>query len=189
MEAMRLSLLEHEEQQRKEAEEKKKAEVGPSTSGPLAAPVSSSSRNSLQAQLAPSRSRTPSPAQSTSDNSSDWLRRASNPPPFSTLSAALAAATTASAVIAPSRISPQSGNVTSPPTITVEETSETPMLPSHQDSQASSTDSRADPTSLYSQLPSSLESAHQPLISPDVTNGHSETETQSSAPRGEPGSG
>ena len=152
MEAMRLSLLEHEEQQRKEAEEKKKqaaasAETeptpstqpasgpGPSTleahpinqastpinlswspasSPPISSSLSHASRTPQQESPSAkrnswrlSRSRTPSPSPPTNpasafqslNDTATWRRRTSNPPPFSTLSAALSASSTVSAVL------------------------------------------------------------------------------------------
>ncbi|KAJ6623454.1 hypothetical protein B0H10DRAFT_2331382 [Mycena sp. CBHHK59/15] len=118
MEAMRLSLLDHEEQQRKEAEEKKKKEKaeaaaaateesaaagpgpGPSTlearSSPPRAHSLVPSRNSLTSR---SRSPSPNPLQALKDTASGWRRRTSSPPPFTTLSAALSTVSTASAVI------------------------------------------------------------------------------------------
>ncbi|KAJ7940819.1 zf-C3HC4 type zinc finger protein [Mycena leptocephala] len=117
MEAMRLSLIDHEEQQRKEAEEKKKKATeasngtateesasagpgpGPSTlearSNPPATalnlPSPSPSGSSLSVNRNPSRSRSPSPnpLQALKDTASGWRRRTSSPPPFTTLSAAL----------------------------------------------------------------------------------------------------
>ncbi|KAJ7219108.1 hypothetical protein GGX14DRAFT_434654 [Mycena pura] len=110
MEAMRLSLIDHEEQQRKEAEEKKKAAAtvpveahssNPASSSlsPPSAPSGSSSR-SLSANGNPSRSRSPSPnpLQTLKDTTSGWRRRRSSPPPFTTLSAALSTVSTASAI-------------------------------------------------------------------------------------------
>ncbi|KAK0503108.1 hypothetical protein EDD18DRAFT_1345996 [Armillaria luteobubalina] len=114
MEAMRLSLLEHEEQQRKEAEEKKKAAGAPDAEAcssyyyyrvfwprTFGAPV----RTNVQfthpdfyalniCPIAVSDCRTPSPP-----TDSLWRKRTSNPPPFSTLNAALSATSTASAVL------------------------------------------------------------------------------------------
>ncbi|KAH6919045.1 zf-C3HC4 type zinc finger protein [Coprinopsis sp. MPI-PUGE-AT-0042] len=114
MEAMRLSLIDHEEQQRKEAEEKKKKtkeeaertgggqgssssnggpSAAPSTSLPIPVSSSSSASNNLSAMSstgsASSRSRTPEP--------SPPLNR--TPPPFSTLNAALLTSGTASAFL------------------------------------------------------------------------------------------
>ncbi|KAK7015009.1 hypothetical protein R3P38DRAFT_2998936 [Favolaschia claudopus] len=129
MEAMRLSLIEHEEQQRKEAEEKKKkaaqpsnteaslagADAGPSTSearsstasttinAPTPTPAPSGSTSpSLSVNRTESRSRSPSPnpLQALKDTASGWRRRTSSPPPFATLGAALSGTVaTASAVI------------------------------------------------------------------------------------------
>lgn len=145
MEAMRLSLLDHEEHQRKEAEEQKKqtaaqgaAEpIGDSTSpgpGPsnldvntpnqassqLSSSPSSSAPASSRPSSAPhfpresasssrnspsiSRSSTPPPANGgrpslTSRSPNDRQRQGSNPPPFSTMAAALSAASTASAFL------------------------------------------------------------------------------------------
>lgn len=123
MEAMRLSLLDHEEHQRKEEEEQKKKQASSTGEGDIApddhtaaagssilesgsvAPSStSSSPPSLNPNdsLAPkrkswsfSRSRTPPPG---SDKSSNQLST-STPPPFSTLNAALASASTAAAFL------------------------------------------------------------------------------------------
>ncbi|KAJ7090050.1 hypothetical protein C8R43DRAFT_1050487 [Mycena crocata] len=129
MEAMRLSLIDHEEQQRKEAEEKKKkgeaststedsAAAGPSTleaqpsnsagsalSPPSPSPSGSTPRSpsslSVNRNSLTSRSRSPSPnpLQALKDTASGWRRRTSSPPPFTTLSAALSTVSTASAVI------------------------------------------------------------------------------------------
>ncbi|CAK5277767.1 unnamed protein product [Mycena citricolor] len=132
MEAMRLSLIEHENQQRKEAEEKKKKEktesgsteqqpTAPSTSisapalagpGPSTIearstssinllPSASQAANTLDVNKNPSRSRSPSPSplQALRDTANGWRRRTSSPPPFSTLTAALSAVSTASAVV------------------------------------------------------------------------------------------
>ncbi|KAF7295080.1 hypothetical protein MIND_01046300 [Mycena indigotica] len=109
MEAMRLSLIEHEEQQRKEAEQKKKAETavanndsGASTSSVTAsssAPQPSPSTLSVsQPTSSRSRSPSPNPLQVLKDTASGWRRRTSSPPPV-TLSAALSAVSTASAVL------------------------------------------------------------------------------------------
>ncbi|KAF5391374.1 hypothetical protein D9757_002052 [Collybiopsis confluens] len=112
MEAMRLSLIEHEAQQRREAEEKKKAEEQAKngiTSIPLSEPVASSSMEgsnsidptathqkggSLRVKRGSffSRSRSPSPAPNQSSSSI--------PGPFSTLGAALTTSTsTANAIL------------------------------------------------------------------------------------------
>ncbi|KAG5635219.1 hypothetical protein H0H81_012009 [Sphagnurus paluster] len=146
MEAMRLSMIDHEEHQRKEAEEKKKQEAaataglldvdsasanavaGPSTLEPptghlislspspaSSSPISSSpvpvsqvrprdsftsKRNSLLASL--SRSRTPpltnSPPRNGESSLTPW-HRSPSPAPYSTLTAAMSAASTASAVL------------------------------------------------------------------------------------------
>ncbi|THU99340.1 hypothetical protein K435DRAFT_964464 [Dendrothele bispora CBS 962.96] len=120
MEAMRLSLLEHEEQQRKEAEEKKKKEkeketaaksdrdtptengAGPSTATSSAsdAPASASSastpsqsRSFLKIRRS-SKSRSPSPAARPNGND-----RQQDAPAFSTLNAALSTTSTASAIL------------------------------------------------------------------------------------------
>nr|GAT43962.1 predicted protein [Mycena chlorophos] len=117
MEAMRLSLLEHEEQQRKEAEEKKKAasteatngassstaEANTSADASLAVPSSTTpprSPSTLSVSKPSSRSRSPSPnpLQAIKDTASGWRRRGSSPPPV-TLSAALSAVSTVSAVL------------------------------------------------------------------------------------------
>lgn len=216
---MRLSLLDHEEHQRKEAEEKKKkaaaetsSDAGPSTAEPsasipspaLEARSSSSPNHSrhpsngnrdLLSSVTASRSRSPSPPGNSASiqGSSTWLRRASNPPPFSTLSAALSAATTASAVIAgpaashdnsaPANIKPSSSPTyeTQPSAETLNITGgerSTPSLrptPMHQDSQASSVssiDSQAGPATSYDELASSPDSdssvAREPLIGTKV---------------------
>ncbi|KAF7304678.1 hypothetical protein MKEN_01181900 [Mycena kentingensis (nom. inval.)] len=115
MEAMRLSLIEHEEQQRKEAEEKKKAEAAAANATPTVASSSSLSVN----KPASSRSRSPSPnpLQALKDTASGWRRRTSSPPPV-TLSAALSAVSTASAVlngVGPSQVD----STPSPPTPTI----------------------------------------------------------------------
>jgi hypothetical protein len=142
MEAMRLSLIDHEEQQRKEAEEKKKKAIeasngtatedsasagpgpGPSTlearSNPPATalnlPSPSPSGSSLSVNRNPSRSRSPSPnpLQALKDTASGWRRRTSSPPPFTTLSAALSTVSTASAVINGS--GPEPSSPSAPPT-------------------------------------------------------------------------
>ncbi|KAK7466947.1 SNF1-interacting protein [Stygiomarasmius scandens] len=111
MEAMRLSLLEHEEQQRKEAEEKKKKEkeaaaksdssaesgAGPSTDSSNVEASSSSStpqnRSFLNIRRA-SKSRSPSPAARPTGNDHQ-----ADAPPFSTLNAALSTSSTASAIL------------------------------------------------------------------------------------------
>jgi hypothetical protein len=150
MEAMRLSLLEHEEQQRREAQNRQRegassdsangqptpasssalripGSLGPSStvsslaSTPLlvAAPLQdehlmppaalSNSNSGSTSHWSIPRNRTPSPsppvthsasvANSQSDNTTSWFRRTSNPPPFTTLNAALGAASTARAII------------------------------------------------------------------------------------------
>lgn len=136
MEAMRLSLLEHEEQQRKEAEAKKKAAAAapaPSEAGPSTTNVTSSSRHVASSSLSSlltrplsSRSRSPSPGPPANPNesSTNWLGRASSPPPFSTLNAALATASTASAVISSSSDVPASS-----PSITVIDSSDMSAAP------------------------------------------------------------
>ncbi|KAJ7109200.1 hypothetical protein C8R44DRAFT_278915 [Mycena epipterygia] len=152
MEAMRLSLIDHEEQQRKEAEEKKKkgeasntaeesASAGPapgpstlatasalnipSPSSSGSAPHSPSSLSVNRNSLTSSRSRSPSPnpLQALKDTASGWRRRTSSPPPFTTLSAALSTVSTASAVINGS-----GGEPSPPPAATIQ--SETPIQPS-----------------------------------------------------------
>ncbi|KAJ7582820.1 hypothetical protein C8J56DRAFT_791635 [Mycena floridula] len=202
MEAMRLSLLDHEEQQKKQAEEKKKnaanqtgSVAGPSSAAATSSAVSSSSpatpssapthqsKDSLSAKSNFfTRSRSPSPGASETGHGSQsdtWLRRSSNPPPFSTLSAALSATSTATALLAGASASSEpstpSSNETAPiPTITVGSSSEPqsrPILPL-QDSQASSifsSDAQTDPSLLYQQIPSSSE-LFQPLIPAEGTS-------------------
>ncbi|KIY51065.1 hypothetical protein FISHEDRAFT_71360 [Fistulina hepatica ATCC 64428] len=130
MEAMRLSLLEHEEQQRKEkeAEEKKKREEAkggnmPSSEGESSNAASVPGPSTVEAQLssAPEASAaeapgpsslsvisiSPSSSPNTRSSSSSHrhksnpptLNSVANPPAFSTLSAALSTASTASAVL------------------------------------------------------------------------------------------
>ncbi|KAJ7063133.1 hypothetical protein C8F01DRAFT_1131671 [Mycena amicta] len=124
MEAMRLSLIDHEEQQRKEAEAKKKAETsatdaaGPSSTS-LAAPASASP-STLSVNKTSSRSRSPSPGplQALKDTANGWRRRTSSPPPV-TLSAAMSAVSTASAVLngtgtAPSEPTPPTPTIVEP---------------------------------------------------------------------------
>lgn len=66
----------------------------PSTSVPSLSPTGTESSPSNRRSFIPSRSRTPSPP-----TDSLWRKRTSNPPPFSTLNAALSATSTASAVL------------------------------------------------------------------------------------------
>ncbi|KAL0071558.1 SNF1-interacting protein [Marasmius tenuissimus] len=207
---MRLSLLEHEEQQRKEAEEKKKKEKdkkrkpepggadtegGPSTAGPslspnlhppitlTSTPSSSSStgpnQDSLQAQpnSDPTGSRSPSPAPNSRDNTSNGLTHTnsmSNPPPFSTLAAAMSTTSTASALLAshshdssagasPSTADVQDGN--SNGTNAAEEPPRRPDV-SHTDTSESVASTLGPQTpGSYQELPSSPETTfQQPLI-------------------------
>ncbi|RXW13906.1 hypothetical protein EST38_g11949 [Candolleomyces aberdarensis] len=110
MEAMRLSLIDHEEHQRKEADERRKKEEAERTAGGQGGssqgetgstqPTISTSSSSLPVNSSghgsgsTSRSRTPEP-------SSSWTSR--SPPPFSTLNAALLSSGTASAFLNSSR--------------------------------------------------------------------------------------
>lgn len=237
MEAMRLSMIDHEEHQRKEAEEKKKqaaaqsegenaadtgtpsgagsssldapspspnstdlspASSSPPSSSPVQAPSRDSlntKRNSLLASL--SRSRTPPPPANTlsasssgSDGtSSSWQRRSPSPAPYSTLSAALSAAATASAVLgsSPGHDSSTGANgdaVTTGgpiPSITIGNNNTSPAaLNEHPDSSQRSksltsmisADAPTQPSSSYDYLPSSPESgfAHEPLLGSGATS-------------------
>lgn len=228
---MRLSMIDHEEHQRKEADEKKKqaatqAEAdtsgapgsGPSTlepqtrnpisvspspstsSGPV--PMSQAQaqdlppvkRNSLLASL--SRNRTPPPSSHTpstsvprnSDaSSSSWHRRAPSPAPYSTLSAAMSAASTASAILGNHPTSDSNGavvnNEVSRPNLGAGASDPSPShlllsisTPSGQPKIVRRSESPSPPetsedapphsTSPYDNLPSSPESlvAHEPLL-------------------------
>lgn len=120
MEAMRLSLIEHETQQKKDAEEeKKKADSNPASSeaGPsAAAPVRQLSDQSTNVPQHRPTTSLSVPQQIEGHSRSSSLSRIfqrnrdstngrdspTNPPPFSTLSAALSAASTAGAFVVPS---------------------------------------------------------------------------------------
>ncbi|KAF7440773.1 SNF1-interacting protein [Pleurotus ostreatus] len=139
MEAMRLSLIEHEDQQRKEAEEKRKKEAEeaaqnrdtpeagtssldvPSAHDEASAPSSSSTSNlasftstSSQPAATPissSRTGSPSPSPSRANLlSSNGDASRPNPPPFSTLNAALTTTAAAAAVLGASS-APGAGSV------------------------------------------------------------------------------
>ena len=147
MEAMRLSLLEHEEHMRREAQNRNnnasdasntRVEVtstsltvpgtstssysdpiSPSSSAPVSSTVSPSSSlssgetpnrpESNSVTSAPTNSPPPGPGdpiaalQGMSDTTTSWRRRTSSPPPFTTLSAVMGAAATASAVLGSSQ--------------------------------------------------------------------------------------
>ncbi|KDQ59420.1 hypothetical protein JAAARDRAFT_32975 [Jaapia argillacea MUCL 33604] len=254
MEAMRLSLIEHEEQQRKEREQKEKdakkqgqssseAPVGESSSqttilpapSPSAGllsggqsgtdslsssrrptpvpPVSTTSTTTLapstrpvvngtlaraleglegypgRSATPPSTGSVPQPSQGLSDSSSSWRSRRTSPPPFSTLSAAINAATsTASAVVGSRSVSTQipspersviGAKTSTSAAGTTEEggssgypgpsTLSAPRMLPHANSFASSMASEASTTpGSYEVLPSSDEEtevmAHEPLL-------------------------
>jgi hypothetical protein len=149
MEAMRLSLIEHEAQQKREAEEKQKAEeqvknadtaselvASGSGSGPVGASTSSTSiefsstsnshqkNDSLRVKKGSifSRSRSPSPVPPVSKQSSV--------PPFSTLGAALTSTnSTASAILRSGYPKPDSSSNSIPNLENSSETSQLPLLP------------------------------------------------------------
>jgi hypothetical protein len=117
MEAMRLSLLEHEAQQRKEEEEKKKngetaspdaaTIAGGSSAQQVDSPDSSTpgaSDGSSQRQVSSSSlqaNETPSSSSNLRETAERWrVARSTSPPAFSTLRAAISAASTAGAVLA-----------------------------------------------------------------------------------------
>ncbi|KAF8061538.1 hypothetical protein FPV67DRAFT_1704101 [Lyophyllum atratum] len=211
MEAMRLSMIDHEEHQRKEADEKKKQEAaaqseadahstsvsGPSTStapteNPISIPPSPSAstpvssspvspsqvqsrdsltvkRNSLLSSL--SRSRTPPPPNAStssgrmSESSSTSWHRSPSPAPYSTLSAAISAASTASAVMGssdPANLEHSNSSITN----NLAEVSQRAEPASHDNTSASASQSPP-----YATLPSSPESlvAYEPLLGSRAT--------------------
>uniref|UniRef100_A0A0W0FUL8 Uncharacterized protein n=1 Tax=Moniliophthora roreri TaxID=221103 RepID=A0A0W0FUL8_MONRR len=200
MEAMRLSLLEHEEQQRKEAEEKKKKEkeaktdaspdesgAGPSNTGSSSSvptvssteSTSTRSRDSLQPQQQSSASRSPSPAAGARTGPPNGIPGPSNPP-FSTLNAVLSTTGTASALLAASNTATSSSaSDTSAQDATsalaganVNIDSEHRPGVSHIDTSVSM------PTASYEQLPSSLssEGSHPLIVKLVTTTGNESSE-------------
>ncbi|KAF5386799.1 hypothetical protein D9615_001856 [Tricholomella constricta] len=241
MEAMRLSMIDHEEHQRKEAEEKRKQEEaaaaavgqseadaaststptpGPSTLEPPtghlislssspspSTPVSSSpvpisqikprdslsvKRNSLLSSI--SRSRTPpSPSSGSlrnSESSSSSWHRSPSPAPYSTLSAAMSAASTASAILGSSPSTGTCGTFANGEATSVPSISPATSVPSSIPSSSSNAINEAEPLqpsgppshdqisaaaplspSPYDILPSSAESlvAYEPLLGSKAT--------------------
>lgn len=165
MEAMRLSLIDHEEQQRKEAEEKKKEEAeraaggqGSSTSTDDAtasvstsSPIPISGSNSLapgapNSQTA-SRNRTPEPSPPNKA-----------PPPFSTLNAAFLTSGTASAFLGAATSSQSSDSAA-------------PAIPmSSSDAGVSSLSGSTSGSGTYETLPSSPDSGNTPLLGNGITS-------------------
>ncbi|KIY64130.1 hypothetical protein CYLTODRAFT_425490 [Cylindrobasidium torrendii FP15055 ss-10] len=201
MEAMRLSLIEHEEQQKKEAEEKKKKDAEAATAGARtptvgsSAPVlpeidtsnprSSSSSSKRRSFLAGSRSPSPSSIAAGSDKST-WRKRLSNSSPMQTLNTALGGtATTATTFLNTSGPPTPTPEVAGPSTISTTESSP-PLeqtvsrpVPTHADSMVSF-DSAVSHSEAYDNLPSSPESslAHEPLLDDDRSvNGDDGTAT------------
>ncbi|KAJ4488165.1 hypothetical protein J3R30DRAFT_3695810 [Lentinula aciculospora] len=136
MEAMRLSLIEHEAQQRKEAEEKKKAEdqakkgtaenepfeAVAGGSGSNGASSSAPNLNSIEISSTPPSSSSPTPVHQKNDSlrvkRGSLFSRSRSPspapsqsaPPFSTLGAALSTTSTASAILRSSSSTSASSN-------------------------------------------------------------------------------
>ncbi|KAH8833547.1 hypothetical protein DL96DRAFT_1666668 [Flagelloscypha sp. PMI_526] len=168
MEAMRLSLLEHEEHQRKQAEEekKKKAKEGSKKAPPPSIAGSSAASSSLPSSSSPlpvpstSGSSTLSPSR----NISSSFSRPSDARPFSTLTAALSAASTASAVLTPARTpTPQPSETSNPSSL-----SNSPSPPAVSEPLASSEHVIAEDTVALTppvnrdQLPTPTESVIEP---------------------------
>ena len=173
MEAMRLSMLEHDEQQRKEAEEKRKrqaaedsvalqASVGESNSSGGVGPSSSQRgrtspiRQPGKKSRSTSRSRTPpSPSNPVLPLSSEthgaWRSRTEGTRQFSTLRAALPTTSTAAAVLG---ASPRS-DVLSPPTTDASASKLSSSIPTTitQDSVERNRPTTADHSSMYPDAP------------------------------------
>ncbi|EEB90273.1 hypothetical protein MPER_11538 [Moniliophthora perniciosa FA553] len=202
MEAMRLSLLEHEEQQRKEAEEKRKKEkdgkteaspdesgAGPSNTGSSSSvptvssteTTSTRSQDSLQPQQQSSSSRSPSPAVGARTGPPNGIPGGPlNPPPFSTLNAALSTTGTTSALLGASNsATSSSASDTSAQDVTSASTGANVNIDLEHRPGVSHIDTSVPmPTASYEQLPSSLSSeGSHPLITKLVAttgNGSSE---------------
>lgn len=202
MEAMRLSLIDHEDQQRRQREEELRNQRngggGPASGdGPAPAsaqgPSSSPGASTLQpSNTAPSlttqaseggssTSHRSSASLSTSPAGNMWHFRRPSPPPFSAISAAMnSAASTASAISTPHEDPPLPAATSNPsipldlPPILVEPTAEPVQTPGAESVASGPSLGRGD--SSYDVLPSSPESAGSrlPLIAPDVSNHQSE---------------
>ncbi|KAJ8457743.1 hypothetical protein ONZ45_g18195 [Pleurotus djamor] len=214
MEAMRLSLIEHEEQQRKEAEEKKKKaaeeaaknptsspagpsnlEIPPTQDQPSALPTSTShSQSNTQLSLPPSSSSVvPTPnsgsASSSRGDRSDAdtsLIHRPNPPPFSTLNAALCATSTASAFLRASDVTPSSQETNHEDAHAA--TVDTPAIDTAQKSSSQQAQEDAssilEPSSSYNVLPSSPEpdSANEALLGGSISQSSLPASNTSGAP-------
>lgn len=179
MEAMRLSLIDHEEQQRKEADEKKKKEeaeraaggqgtssnnddASASTSTPLPIPVSASNNLAPTSVngLTASRSRTPEPSPPSNRP----------PPPFSTLNAALLTSGTASAFLGAATAAPSTDAGVPAIPMSSSDAGASSLSASAQSSSTLASGSSTLGSGTYGTLPSSPDSGNVPLLGNGISS-------------------